>query len=181
MGKAWTEERRKAFKETRARNKALKEKEKREKFEAKLSEVLLNKDNTYTPDELDQIAEAQNEKELEKILTKFNKGKWRSDIIPSDARAVDFRETCITHCSGEEFLIFYSSEIWGKNLCKKILEEHDDCVLMFEDEWSIQIKMPWEGIKYIKYPMKRTLTEEQRQNARNRLAEGRKKAEEKGK
>ena len=92
--------------------------------------------------------------------------------------ANDVRETCITHCSGDGFLDFYSSETWGRNFAKRMLEEHpEDCTLNFEDPdgYAISIKMPWEGMKYIKYPVKRNITDEQREAARVRMAEARKK------
>lgn len=81
------------------------------------------------------------------------------------------RETCITHDSDDDFIRFYTSETWGKNFCKRMLEEHpNECKLVFEDEedGALEITMPEKSIKYIKFPTTRKVDEDTREELRNR-------------
>lgn len=85
-------------------------------------------------------------------------------------------ETCINHLRGDDTCIFYAGESWSYNLAKEMLEQHlDEVELLMEDkvDKSLEIRIPFKCMQYIKWPSKRTLTDEQREAAKDRLAKAR--------
>lgn len=74
------------------------------------------------------------------------------------------RETVISFVGNEDFCQIYTNQVWARNLCKKMLQEHpEDCTLIREypEDGTIEIRCPVAVIKNIKYPKKMNYTEEQ--------------------
>lgn len=83
----------------------------------------------------------------------------------------DVRETVISCIAGDNYCTIYSNERYWRNFCKRMLEEHpEDCTLVREypEDGTIEIRMPMASMRYVRYPTKRELTEEQRQAASER-------------
>lgn len=81
-------------------------------------------------------------------------------------------ETAIDHVRGEDFCTFYAAEQWSFNLAKEMLRDHPDEVeVVFEEtEYkAIEIRIPFKCMQYIKWPTKRTMTDEQKEAARERV------------
>lgn len=81
-------------------------------------------------------------------------------------------ETSIDHIRDENFCTFYAGERWSFKLAKEMLKDHPDEVeVVFEDtEYkSIEIRIPFKCMQYIKWPTKRELTDEQREAAKERM------------
>lgn len=77
----------------------------------------------------------------------------------------EIRETVVSFTDGDDYCTIYTNQRWGRNLCKEMLEEHpDDCTLVHEwpEDGTIEIRCPAKVIRYIRYPNKRELTDEQR-------------------
>lgn len=83
-------------------------------------------------------------------------------------------ETAVDHVRGEDFCTFYAGEQWSFNLAKEMLKDHPDEVeIVFEEtEYkSIEIRIPFKCMQYIKWPTKRNMTDEQREAVRERARE----------
>lgn len=91
-------------------------------------------------------------------------------------------ETSIEHIAGEDYCLFYANEIWSRNLAKKMYEEHPDEVKDFK-EWedgAIQCKIPFKCMQYIKWPIKKEVSDEvkeKRMEALKRAREAKEKKE----
>lgn len=85
-------------------------------------------------------------------------------------------ETSINHIYSEETCILYGGERWSYNLAKEMLKQHPDEVeLLMEDtvDRSIEIRIPFKCMKYIKWPTTRNMSEEARNAAKERMSKAR--------
>lgn len=82
----------------------------------------------------------------------------------------DARETSVEFYSDAKYLTWYSSETKYVNKMKKLLEEYpNDVELVHEDEISMMVHVPKKWFKAPNIPRTRVLTEEQKQQAAERL------------
>lgn len=87
----------------------------------------------------------------------------------------DVSETAVTHVNGEDFCRFYSTEVWGRNFIKKMFEEHpEECKpLLWDEGVCVEITLPAQSIKYIKWPVSRSFTDEQKEALKERAKKAR--------
>lgn len=85
-------------------------------------------------------------------------------------------ETSIEHVQGENFATLYANEPWSYKLALKMVKEHPEKAIVkyhWPEEKCIQIQVPAQVIKYIKWPTKREISEETRQKLRENVAKAR--------
>ena len=71
-------------------------------------------------------------------------------------------ETAIDHITGEDYCTFYANEVWSRNLAKQMYKDHPDEIKDYK-EWedgSIECKIPFKCMKYIRWPIKRNTSPE---------------------
>ncbi len=82
-------------------------------------------------------------------------------------------EVCINHYVGEDYCTIYAGERKWYNLVLKMVEEHPNEVKVIfhitEGEKAIEAQVPYECMCYFRWPTKRTMTDEQREEARERM------------
>lgn len=86
-------------------------------------------------------------------------------------------ETSINHVSGKDFCIFYAGERKWYNWVLQMLKEHPDEITIIKhyekQDKSIEVKIPYAIMGYLRWPTKRTMTDEQREAARDRMKKAR--------
>lgn len=83
-------------------------------------------------------------------------------------------ETSINHVAGDNYCIIYAGERKWYNWVLKMLKEHPDEIEVIKHYdtgfRSIEVKMPYRVMDYIKWPIKTERTEEFKQQSRENLA-----------
>ena len=81
------------------------------------------------------------------------------------------KETCITRLDDENFCVVYSCESKYIQELKNLKKKYPNEVLIVYDygKDGIEVQVPMKWFKFIKPPIKRNLTEEQRKAAAERL------------
>ena len=81
------------------------------------------------------------------------------------------KETCITRLDDENFCVVYSCESKYIQELKNLKKKYPNEVLVVRDygKDGIEVQVPMKWFKFIKPPIKRNLTEEQRKAAAERL------------
>lgn len=86
-------------------------------------------------------------------------------------------ETSINHIQNDDYCIIYAGERKWYNWVLQMLEEHPDEIEVLhhydKEERSIEVKMPYAVMGYLRWPSKRNFTEEQKEAARKRLTKAR--------
>lgn len=84
---------------------------------------------------------------------------------------MSMKETCITKIEDENFCIVYSCEPKYMKQLKELKKKYPNEVLVVYDygQDGLEVQVPLKWFKFIKPPIKRTLTEDQRRAAAERL------------
>ena len=86
-------------------------------------------------------------------------------------------ETCIERIQGEDYCTVYTSEIKFYNKLKKLKEENPNLIDIIEENNNedkyILAHVPSEWMKFVGPPRTVTLTAQQREERKNRLAKAR--------
>lgn len=75
-------------------------------------------------------------------------------------------ETSFEHISGADYCIAFCAEYWSKKLINEMIEQHPDEVVVEKinpEDNSILARIPFKCMKYVRWPTKKDLTDEQRQ------------------
>lgn len=95
--------------------------------------------------------------------------------------ALDMQETSFSHIGGSSTCEMTASETWSINWVHKMMEEHPNEIKVdyTNPDGSMIVEIPFECMKYIRFPSKRDMTDEQREAVKERgkrLAERRMKS-----
>lgn len=87
----------------------------------------------------------------------------------------DDRETCIERIQNDKYTNIYTSERKFINELNNLKDQHPEDVIIehINSDGSICAKVPYNWFKFVKPPTKRTMTEEQRQAASERMKKNR--------
>ena len=75
-------------------------------------------------------------------------------------------ETCFEHISGADYCVVFCAEYWSKKLINEMIEQHPDEVVVEKinpEDSSVVARIPFKCMKYVRWPSKKDLTDEQRQ------------------
>ena len=75
-------------------------------------------------------------------------------------------ETCFEHISGADYCVVFCAEYWSKKLINEMIEQHPDEVVVEKinpEDNSVVARIPFKCMKYVRWPSKKDLTDEQRQ------------------
>ena len=78
-------------------------------------------------------------------------------------------ETCVEYIKGEPYLTWYSDEPKWVNRIKQLAEDNADVYIINDSGDSVMAHCPVSWFKPPKPPIKRNMTEEQRQAAAERM------------
>lgn len=90
--------------------------------------------------------------------------------------AYDSAETSIDHIGGSDYCTFSASEQWSILLTNKMKREHPNEVeiIATNPDGSLVSHIPFKCMKYIRFPSKREMSEEEREALSNRCRKMRK-------
>lgn len=79
-------------------------------------------------------------------------------------------ETCFEHIAGTDYCSAFCAEYWSKKLVRDMIEEHPDEVEVVHenDDGSFLARIPFKCMKYVRWPSKREMTDEQREALKER-------------
>ena len=84
------------------------------------------------------------------------------------------RETTIDHVEGEDYILYYTSEKKWMNQLRRQMEGNPNVVeVKVDDGCTFGVKLPASWFRTPKPPVRRTMTEEQRRAAAERLQKAR--------
>ena len=75
-------------------------------------------------------------------------------------------ETCFEHISGADYCVAFCAEYWSKKLINEMIEQYPDEVVVEKinpEDNSVLARIPFKCMKYVRWPSKKDLTDEQRQ------------------
>ena len=79
-------------------------------------------------------------------------------------------ETCFEHIAGADYCSAFCAEYWSKKLVREMVEQHpNEAEIICENEdGSFLAHIPFKCLKYVKWPIKREMTDEQREALKER-------------